>query len=211
MPAPQDIERLPFPPGEAPFRLKGTAYRGHIDYVQANVPGGLAAQNAAFRSAKLRAFFEQSFLATSWYDVFPLMVAGYVCARIVGTTFSDFVRTRARWQAQQDVGGVYKLILHAASPELVVEKMPTLMARYFDFGRTTVEATAPRTYQITVSGLPSAIAPWYALICETYALVALEANGAKNPRARLLPSRREGQAHGLDVVQVRCDVLWDEG
>ena len=38
-----DYEALPFPVGTSPFRIKGTSYRGHLDYAEAQIPGGQAA------------------------------------------------------------------------------------------------------------------------------------------------------------------------
>jgi len=34
-----ELAGLPFAPGEAPFRVKGTAYRGHLEYVEQHVTG----------------------------------------------------------------------------------------------------------------------------------------------------------------------------
>src|SRR5690606_38162592 len=64
-----ELAALPFAPGEAPFRVKGTAHRGHLEYVAQHVPGGVAAMCEAFEDPRQRAFFAQPFLAASLYDV----------------------------------------------------------------------------------------------------------------------------------------------
>jgi hypothetical protein len=56
--APEDYEALPFPPGSSPFRIKGVAYRGHVDYAASFIPGGERAVIEGFRDAA-RAFREE--------------------------------------------------------------------------------------------------------------------------------------------------------
>ena len=52
----------PFEPGTAPFRVKGIAYKFHMDYVQSKLSGGVTAQAAALGDRGLVSFFEQTFL-----------------------------------------------------------------------------------------------------------------------------------------------------
>lgn len=205
-----EYERLPFAPGSSPFRVKGVAYRGHGEYVDKYVAGGLAAQLAAVVDPKLREFLSQTFLAASWYDVFPLVAAGYVCGRITGRTLPDFLRVRARYQAEQDMHGVYRMAMTVASPELMAEKVPKMMQQYFDFGSTSVTTTAPQTREVVVDGVPAPLAPWLGPIFETFVLTALEYNGTTRPRAKQLPFRSTGVAHGVDVGALRLAVSWSK-
>jgi hypothetical protein len=210
---PDDLEwyeHLPFPPGESPFQIKGVAYKGHISYVDQYVPGGMAGSIEMLHDPRLRAFYAQPFLAASMYDVFPLVAMGYVCARITGKTFPDFLRIRSRYQAEQDIGGVYRWMLRMASPMAVALKLPALTSQYFNFVQTTVRETGPNAAEVMSSGLPRALAAWYAPIAETYVLVALEFNGARRPRGKLYPFRGEGSAHGVEVGNVRFDVSWGD-
>jgi hypothetical protein len=104
-----------FAPGASPFHTKGLAYRGHLEFVAEHVPGGVAAQNAAFGDEALRAFFKQPFVAGGWYDVFPLAEAGLVCARLRGEPLHALLQTRARHQVQRDLRGVYGFLARFAS------------------------------------------------------------------------------------------------
>ncbi|MEZ4370496.1 MAG: hypothetical protein R3B07_06705 [Polyangiaceae bacterium] len=61
---------LPFPAGESPFRQKGSAWLGDLDYLAEVVPGGLPALQASLDPA-LRSFVASPFRASDWYDVFP--------------------------------------------------------------------------------------------------------------------------------------------
>ena len=206
----EDYERLPFPPGESPFHVKGNAYRGHVEYTDKHVPGGMKAAIERIQDEKLRAFFAQPFLASSWYDIFPLVAIGFVCARLAGRSFPDFLRARARQQAELDVGGVYRFLLSLASPETVVTKLPAVVAQYFDFGTVEVRRLGPRLYTAISHGWPRPLAAWYAPIQETYALYALESNGAKNPRAKLYPFAPEATERGLEVGAFRVELSWDD-
>lgn len=208
VPPPPAHEVLPFPPGDGPFRVKGVAYRGHCEYVERFLAGGLAAQQAGVVDARLRGFLGQTFLAASWYDVYPLVAAGSVCARIAGRTLPDFLRVRARYQAEQDLRGVYRAALTVASPALLAERLPPMFQRYFDFGEAQVSEAGPRARDVQVAGVPATLAPWLGPILQTFSLTALEYNGTRRPEAKLLPFRVTGVTHGLDVGVMRLAISW---
>ena len=111
-PEPLDESKpLPCRPGESPFKIKGGAYRGHLDYVAEQVPGGVEEMLRGFRDPALAEFFQQKFLASTFYDILPLVVAGYVCARQARKSFSEFVRVRSRYPAERDVSGIYRMLI----------------------------------------------------------------------------------------------------
>ena len=203
-----EYERLPFAPGAAPFRVKGVAYRGHGDYVERYVAGGMQAQLDAVVEPRLRAFLGQTFLASSWYDVFPLVGGGYVCGRITGRALPGFLRTRARYQAEQDMQGVYRMAMTVASPELLAEKLPKMLQQYFDFGVASVVDAGPGARDASVEGIPTLLSPWLGPILQTFVLTALEDNGTRKAQAKLLPFRQTGTAHGIDVGTLRLFVTW---
>lgn len=203
-----ELAALPFPPGEAPFRVKGTAYRGHLEYVEQHVPGGVAAMCDAFDDPRHRAFFGQPFLAASLYDVFPLALAGVVCGKLTGQSYLDFVRVRAQAQARSDLTGVYKVLLALASPQAVASRIPRLMGQYFDFGDTTIEQRAPSWTVATRSGLPAPIAPWYAAVSEGYSRVVLAQAGATEPQLHVVAVEPNGRHAGVDLVKLAFDLRW---
>src|SRR5262245_54840448 len=108
-------ERLPFPIGEAPFRIKGSGYILHMKYVDEHLPGGRAWMYAAVTDRRLASFFEQTFFAGHWVDIYPLVAVGYTCARVLGMPFEKFIRLRSRHQADGDLHLFRKLILKIAS------------------------------------------------------------------------------------------------
>ncbi len=204
-----DYENLPFAPGMSPFHLKGIGYRGHIEYANKFVPGGATAMCAAFKNTALSFFFQQQFLAASWYDALPILAAWQVCARLANQPANDFLKARTRHQASQDIHGVYKLILKIASPETVALRVPRAVGKYFDFGKTDAHAVSPGVVRMSQTGLPQVMVPWFIIVGETFLQVALEVAGATGIQIRRRPFESAGEAHGMPLTNVSADVQFD--
>jgi hypothetical protein len=202
----QDYEDLPFSPGASPFHVKGIAYRGHIDYAEKNVPGGSRAVNAAFRNPELRAFFDQPFLAASWYDALPMVAVWHATARVLQQPSIEFLKVRTRHQALQDINGVYRLILNIASAETVALRIPRAVGKYFDFGTTDARVIAPGVVRMEQTQLPLLLAPWFTVVADTFVRVALELAGAASVQFRRQPHVETGKVHGIPVATFTADV-----
>lgn len=201
-------EVLPFPVGEGPFHIKGVAYRGHLDYVEKYVRGGARACREGFQDPALQKFFEQQFLASSWYDVYPLIAAGNVCANIAGMEVDKFLRVRARYQAEKDIAGVYKIFARLASAEGVTTRLTRMSASYFDFGADEIRQLAPKHIEAVRKGVPTMVVPWSAPVVETYVDYALKINGAKDYKIEIRPPRRDGTAHGIETMTMGMEISW---
>lgn len=175
----EELRRLRFAPGESPFRIKGNGYRGHLQYVEKNLPGGIEAMLDAFDDPRLRAFFEQTFLASAFYDVLPLAHAGLVCADISGKTFYDFVYERTRHQAEDDVGGIYKWLLTLLSPRLVSSRLTKFMAQYFDFVGFEIESSDSSAIHGKLTGAPPELRCWLTTVFEAYYRHVFKLGGVK--------------------------------
>jgi hypothetical protein len=202
-------ENLPFPPGKSPFHIKGLAYRGHVDYANKFIPGGPAAVNATFRDPRLTAFFEQQFLAASWYDALPILPLWYACAQVTNEPAIEFLKTRTRHQAREDIHGVYRLILKLASAETVALRMPRAVGKYFDFGGTEAYVVRPGVVRMRQTGIPLIMAPWFGIVGETFVNVALEIAGATGVKVRRKPIEPAGEAHGTPLGTMEADVQFD--
>jgi hypothetical protein len=199
---------LPFRPGDGPFRVKGVAYRGHLEYVSEHVPGGVEEMMRGFRDPALKEFFAQKFLPSTFYDVIPLVVAGYVCARQSRRSFSEFVRIRSRYQAEHDVGGIYRLLIKLISPMHVIERLAALQAQYFDFAAGGVELIGERHALLQRPQLPAMLAGWTATVLESYIDVLLTRAGAKSVLTRPRPILPDGEIRGVPAVTWQCDITW---
>jgi hypothetical protein len=206
MPFAPDPEDLAFAPGASPFRLKGIVYRAHSAYANELIPGGETAVNAAFKSPLLRAFMEQRFMASSWYDAMPIVPVWHACARVLGQNPAEFLRARTRHQAHQDIHGVYRLILKVASAEAVAVRLPRVMLQYFDFGKTTSRVVRPGVIHFEHSGIPQPMVPWFGIVGETYVSVALEIAGAKAFQVRRRPIMPGGETSGVPLATLGVEV-----
>jgi len=208
-PAPEDIELLPFPAGTSPFRIKGVAYQGHVDYATRYIPGGERAVIEGFRDPALRSFFDQRFLAASWYDVLPIVPVWHVSARLLQQNPTDFLKERTRHQALRDIHGVYRFILKLASAESIALRGPRIIQQYFDFGTTEATVLRRGLVRVIVSGIPALLAPWLRVVGETFVLVALELAGVKFAQIRRVPVEPGGEAHGVPLAAVGFEIQLD--
>ena len=206
-----EYERFPQPPGANPYRIKGTAYRGHMAYVSEHMNGGEQAMFDAIVSPALLAFFKQTFLAASYYDLYPLVAAGHICARLTETSFEGFLRIRTRYQAERDLNGVYKMLLKVTSPESLALRLPRLVGQYLDFGSAEGHLVAPGHVVGAQSGTPRSMARWFQQVHEQYIDFLMPLAGARNVRYRAHPQLRTDETRaGVELVTLRSDVTWEE-
>lgn len=203
-----DPRRWPFAPGQSPYRIKGTAYRGHIAYVEEHVPGGMAAMIEALDDERQREFFRAPFLAGGLYDIFPLVVAGGACARLTGLGFLEFVARRSRDQAPKDLGGIYRFLLRMVPTGSVAKRIPKLLSQVLDFCETEVLQDQPQHMRGALHGMPALIAPWFAAVGEAYGTEALRVSGAEDPQVTLEPPVTRGVEGGVPLVTLVFDVRW---
>jgi hypothetical protein len=181
-----------------------------MSYVEENVAGGTQAMLAAIADPQLAQFFRQTFLAASFYDLYPLVAAGHTCARMTGMTFDGFLRVRTRYQAQRDVAGVYKVLLKLTSPESLAMRLPRLVGQYLDFGSAETHLVAPGHVVGVQTGTPRSMAHWFQLVHEGYVDTLMPKAGASNVRyrAEARPTTDEVR-DGVELVTLRGDVFWD--
>ncbi len=198
-----------FPPGASPFRAKGNVYRALLESADKRVPGGREAVLALIDDPVLRAFYLQPFLAASSYDIFPLIPFGVAGAKILGVPYGEFVRGGAEFTALRDMNGIYRVLLKLASPEMVIARIPRILAQYFDFGSVEGQFRGERSYEATARGLPKPIAFWLTNIAHGFIPVVLEKAGARRVDMRVRNPTETHVEHGVQLVDVSFDVRWE--
>lgn len=199
----RELETFPFAPGESPFRIKGVAYRGHVEYVQRHVPGGMAAVHARTRNPDIVNFFEKTnFLASSLYDVVPLAYAGMPCAEVVGLPFLGFVQQRTQMQVEYDTDGVYRGLLAMVGVNALVKRLPQLVSQYTNFANVKIEWAQGDMIVTRHDAIPRAIAPWWVAVTDTYVRIAAKRVGAKNVDVQYDRPLSAGSAHGVPLVSI---------
>jgi hypothetical protein len=110
--------------------------------------------------------------------------------------------------ANRDLRGIYKLIVSVASVEMVVERLPGLSLRYFDFGQADGKMTGDKSFEATRSGIPIMLADWFAVATTGFVPFALGVAGAKDVRVRASPHVSDGHAHGVALVRTKFEISW---
>src|SRR5690242_16594342 len=134
-PAVRYIREVPEP---SPFHVRGSTYVVFRHELDERHPGGYAGFVRTIDDPGLRAFADQVFLPVSFYDVFPVVRLAELIAAHEKKPFDLSSRERAARVAKSDATGLYRLLLAAASPEFVANRLTKAALRYFDFGSVEV-------------------------------------------------------------------------
>ena len=195
-------------PGESPFHVKGGIYLATQTYFAKHVDGGMASLLAEIQDARLRAFIEQTLLASGWYDVLPVAPLIDAEARAARQPLNTYLRERARFQAKVDLGGVYKFILWLASPDSVALRLPRMLTQLFDFGRIEILHKEPRFVRAELSGFPALLSVWYVNAFDVYCEAALKAAGAGLVGVSASTPKIVETRLGVELASFTLDVRW---
>ena len=198
-----------FPPGEGPFRARGVLVGGIVTYCKHRTPGGLDAVLAGM-DAVMRPYFEGAiFLASSLYDLSPLVAFVNAAAVLHGQTPADFVRARAQVSAKQAVEHLYQRQLAASDAKEMATRLPRIFERFFDPCHAEGVAAEQGRMAVRFTGLPRAMAGFYAWSCEGFVPEALRLAGASNVRHEWDPPVDSGEASGVPLVDLQFRLEWD--
>ncbi len=201
---------MPIPVGTGPFHVKGVLYIATQKYFETQVEGGLAKLASTLEDPEVRDFIQQKFLPSSWYDVLPVAPLIRAEAEVSKQTVSTYLRHRARFQAEEDISGVYRWLLKLASPETIALKLPRLLTQIFDFGESSAEKVRDRTVHISLVGFPRPLGEWYTNAFEVYAETALGLAGAKNVSIHLKATPDDAGGGRIPLVTLAGDIYWEE-
>lgn len=194
--------------GESPFHVKGVLYKATRTYFEQNVEGGFERLVAAVEPAPLREFIAQPFLASGRYDVMPVPALIEHEARVVGLSFEDYLLERTRWQAQQDIHGIYRLLLKLTSPERVMTRLPKVLVQMFDFPTVELRKIGERDRAATFGQVPEVLVPWLEIGFSVYAKTALSLAGADDVRVDFTGSSKRAIEAGVTLSQMKMRVRW---
>jgi hypothetical protein len=195
-------------PAEPPFRAKGLVFLGAREFYAEHLPGGCDAVRALLDPGTA-AFLDQRFLSGAWYDIMPILPISVAAARAASMSHSRIVRDNAAWMAKRDLRGIYKLIVTMATVEMVVQRLPELSLRYFDFGTADGTMVGDKLFESNRLGIPANLADWFANATHGFVPVALETAGAKNVRVRGSHHVPDGHAHGVALLRTRFQISWE--
>lgn len=177
-----------------------------MDFVAEHVPGGVPAMLAALPDDASRAFFSAPFLASTYYDIFPLVAAAVPCGRLTGVSAAEFVARRSRDQAPKDLGGIYRFVLAMVPTGSVARGLPRLLTQVCDFAQPAVLLDKPGHVVASIDGVPLAIGPWLCAVMSAYGKTALLVSGAKTASFSAEPAGQVGTAHGVPTTRLEVEI-----
>ena len=195
--------------GSSPFHTKGLVYKGAKDFYASRVPGGLEQVFARIQARDLLTFFQQEFLSGAHYDILPLIPISEAAARATGISHEELVSENARWVAERDVNGIFKLFLKLTSARLVASMLPKASMQYFNFGTARGRLIGENQLDAFQTGIPVQLAPWMVWVVRGFAPVPLVLAGARNV-AVSQPDRpeAEGRIQEYDVCKMVWRITW---
>ena len=200
------FERLPHPPGESPFRIKGTAYKGLLRFINTRLEGGLATFSTGLRDPALASFLQQPFLAGSFYDFLPMVAASCAVAASSHVPLPSFANEQGRAQATYDAENVYRAFVQGRSWEDLSTRFRLLCSRYYDFGEWDAQIAGESTMRFCMRGMPAWSLPWLEPMLSGYVTGLLKTMGIVDLSVGHLAPRRDGVNGGLATVTVEFEV-----
>ncbi len=195
------------PPGSSPFRCKGLVYLGAKEFYAKKIPdpeGG--AQWIA--DGHLRAFWNQHFLASTWVDALPIVALSRAAARVSNVPHNALVRDNARFVAERDIQGVYRLLLRVASAGMVAARLPKAFLQYFNFGKIGEQTSESKSSEVVLSEIPEPLAGWLCVCFEGFIPTALTMSGASDALVRCENLGIDGSKDRIPTCSLRIHMRW---
>lgn len=198
---------LPFPAGESPFRQKGSAWLGDLDYLAEVVPGGIPALLASLDPA-LKAFVASPFRASDWYDVFPNPLMMLAAARLRRVSFIEHQKDVGRWHAKRGFGGIYRALLRFVSNQNVALWGPRISALYHEFGRFETQVAGPNEVRGVRRGVPRGLVQWLSVTSAAFSEEALCLAGARASKVEFTAVTEVGNQAGQAMFDLDVVITW---
>ncbi len=186
--------------------MKGNAWRGVKEYVAREI--GLERAMECLKP-ETRAFFDQNFIASIWYDVRPVTEITQTVARLTGQLHALLCRSIGTFIYERDMSGIYRAILKFATPDLMVKALPLATTRYFDFVKLQTARVGPKAYDVTIMGVPAEAAATYVSVTSIFIERAIAGSGGKNVSAQCLAPTPGPTISGLPTSQIVRKLRWE--
>ena len=201
------MPELEGPSGASVFCVKGTMWLGIREYVGEHVPGGLERVNAEL-SPPHQAFFSQMFLATAWFDLFPMIAVTRAIAIVRRRSHMDQARQLALWHGEHDLKHIYKAILKQSTPLAVCKRFSLIFSQLYNFGHIELVREEEGAFAACCHGMPEALADWWMQATEGYLQPILQAAGGRNVKVSWQPTQPDGERAGVPLVRVPSLTSW---
>jgi hypothetical protein len=180
-----------------------------MDHIHKHVPGGLGTICADISNKDVEPFLRDTiFLATSSYDIEPVMYLIRTLAHLSRMPLDKFVRERSRNAAERDVVGTYRAQMRSASTEEMATRLPRMFDRYFEPCRAESLNVQASCTEMRFSALPASALGFYIWPNEGFVSGALEAVGARDVRFTWNYPFADGELEGAALQSITCHITW---
>ena len=143
-------------------------------------------------------------------DYYPLRPQMHVWRRALDRidgygTIEELVKEAAAATAEQDLNGIYKAFLWAASPQMFLRAVPRLWSSYVKFGELETVENVPRTYRARIDGIPEDLLDWAAGSVAGFLRPALLLAGGKSPDSQITSRRPSDGGNWLIEYQLKYE------
>jgi hypothetical protein len=200
-------EAMPYVMPDTPFRVKGVVFTATRPYFDLHVAGGYDALLAALPPV-LRDFMTQPFVSGALYEVMHVPDLINYEARVARSDPDIYLRARARWQAERDLGGIYKLIARTAPAAIVVRRTMVLLPQIFNFGKAHILGESANSVRVEVTDIPVPLVGWLERVIVVYARTVADHAKLVGVNVDVLPRTEGSVLHGLPTVRLHFEARW---
>lgn len=195
--------------GASPFRVKGVLYQGTQAFFEQNSQRGMESLLSEIEQPELRAFIQQRFLPSGWYDVLPVPALIACEARALRMGVPEYLLHRTRYQAKRDLGGVYGWVLRLATPGLVATRLPKIMSQMFDFVRVDTVREEGNHVEVRFHGIPATLLEWLHNALLVYSETALKLAGARTVEISVPRAAPGAEVEGIPTITMSMRLSWE--
>ncbi len=200
--------KVPFAPGDSPFRVAGVVYQSLLAFVAAESRGGLTRLKTELRDPALGTFLEQRFHLASAYDAVPLPYIGQALARVRGVSFGDQLRDSNRWSARSRFFDVYRALVPIVSEEALTVGLARVAKVLQPFGGLRMEKSGHHLVRGERTGVPHVLVTWWALSSTAFLESALSRIGVKTSSLVFEAPIENGREAGQPLYTMPFELRW---
>jgi hypothetical protein len=200
-------EPLPVAPGESPFHIRGLYYDRLVAYIKK--AGKLEGVLDSLDDPRVRAFAEQRFSWTGWFDALPAVPICATFARCINEEFESGLRKHTRRAAVEVIPSAFRFPLLMSGPTALSTAIGHLGATMMDFIELGAEETTSTHSHGWYRGIPRFVAPHTANIVLGFFHALLELRGARTVSARYTDVEKDVGRAGYETVAIRYEFDWE--
>jgi hypothetical protein len=198
---------LPVPAGQSPFHIRGLYYERLIAHIKRRV-GSLNGVLELMDDPGARAFAQQRFSWTGWFDILPAMPICEAFARLRGFEFEAGVREQTRSGALEVIPSALRFALRIPGPIAMPAQTAQVVAALMDFVEMRFEETTATRSHGWQKGIPLYVAPLLTNTTIGFFRALLELRGAGDVRAKYTDVVRDINRFGFETVAIRYEFDW---